>query len=394
MMNNMLMVAKDSLADFCKLHQTMQAGASMLPANYAGRADMLTTRRQKLAIIPITGMIGKESFMEYYGGTSLDLLTSRLVTAANDGEVSHILMPVHSPGGYTTAVEQTASLIRDITATKPVIALVQGNCCSAAYWLASAASAIYTDGQSARVGSIGVYASFFDLSKYLAENGITAHEFTTGKYKALGSPYHAPSEDEKTKIQEGVDTLFTFFVNSVSKYRNISKDTVLKSADGQVFFAKDAAERKLTDGQLTLNEVIAMTEAENKVVAQAAQLEALTKSNEEMKARLEKTEAVLTAKAKAEEEAATKQFAIKAETLYQTHMGRAPTDAEKAAYVASSPEIRTSLEGALEAITKARDEQASSLGLDQDVASTGTNPSASISESGLLLQALARVQGR
>jgi signal peptide peptidase SppA len=283
-------------------------------------------------------------------------------------------------------VEQTAALIRKVAQTKPVIAHTNSIIASAAYWLASAANKIYTDGETALVGSIGVYANIVDFSKSLANNGIEVHEFATGRYKALGSAYHAPDADEKQKMQEYIDTLFSFFVDNVTTYRSIPKDTVLKSADGQVFFAADAATRSLTDGQLSLMEITTMDGSNQQANSMAAMQEALAKANAEIAA-LQAREA---ARDRQDEEARAAAARETCNAAYQQHLGREATPKELAAYAAGDDNMREVMITTLQAVASHRQALGANLG-NEKATGAGVSPevSAEEREATLLLAALA-----
>lgn len=379
-------IIPEAAAEFAVFHQRVQAGAN-IPANYAGRPELLPLfAQQSVAIVPIRGMIGKELSMEYYGGTSLDLLMARLNTLVADPKVSHIILDINSPGGYVTGVENAARAIYELAQKKPIIAYTSTLCASAAYWIASACSAIYTEGETTRVGSLGVYAATAHYTKMLEKAGIDVHEFTTGKYKALGSPYHTPSDDEKAKLQDMVDTLFTVFIDNVAEFRDVPKDTLLKSADGQVFFSTDAAARQLTDGAKTVKEILMTTEQEQKAKAEA---EAAVKRAAELEAANKLLQDQL--KAATDKEAAQAKAAAEAECdgLYKAHLGRDATAEEKATYAASSADVRAMLKGTLEAASKQREALGSKLTGEQAPGPQGKQElSAESKEANLIVAAL------
>ena len=71
--------------------------------------------------------------------------------------------------------------------------------CSAAYWVASQARAIYAT-PSARVGSIGVVQAVIDNTAALDEAGIKVEVFAVGKYKAMGAPGTPLTDDQRELI--------------------------------------------------------------------------------------------------------------------------------------------------------------------------------------------------
>jgi signal peptide peptidase SppA len=312
-------------------------------------------------ILNITGYIHKDPEIEYFGGTSLDLLTKRLNNAANDNSVSQIILNINSPGGSAEGVEVTANLIRSIRAKKPVIAYTDSKIASAAYWLASAASKIYTNGESARVGSIGVATSVINMLSMYEKMGIKVENFSTGKYKLLGSPTEPLTDDGRAKIQASIDTIFSVFTNFIADSRNIPKDTLLKSADGQVFFAKDAEQRGLTDGFLTFQEILMSAEKDAEILKLKQEIQAAMANSAAFEAKIAEQAKIITdkeaeAKVKADEVKAKEDEATKASCneMYVKAMGRDATEEEKAEFVAASVGMRKTLQTSLETLASSR----------------------------------------
>ena len=119
-----------------------------------------TTIRDGVAVIPIHGIITPrhDLFTLLMGGTSLELLAKEIQTALDNNDVHAILLDIDSPGGVAVGPSEMADIIRKATQKKPIWAYVGRNCCSAAYWLASATTNIVAQ-KTALLGSIGVVSS-------------------------------------------------------------------------------------------------------------------------------------------------------------------------------------------------------------------------------------------
>ena len=100
--------------------------------------------RDGVAIIPVAGPIFRQAnlFTEFSGATALSDVAANLAAARADSRVRGILLEIDSPGGDVTGLSEAADMIAQLAGEKPVIAYVEGSAHSAAYWLASAASAI------------------------------------------------------------------------------------------------------------------------------------------------------------------------------------------------------------------------------------------------------------
>ena len=112
------------------------------------------------AIIGINGpLLSTTTFLsKWMGYVSYPDIRSWMMQAATDPEVEDILMMIGSPGGSVFGITDGTEAIKKVNAVKPVYAYTNKNCCSGAYWLASAASEIMASPES-ETGSIGVIVS-------------------------------------------------------------------------------------------------------------------------------------------------------------------------------------------------------------------------------------------
>lgn len=204
-----------------------------------------------VAVVPINGVTAKRMnlFAEISGGASTELIGRDLRAALNDPTVKSIMLHIDSPGGTVDGTQTLAQLVESIGQQKPVVAFADGMMASAAYWIGSAASAVYVSSETTQVGSIGVVATHTDVSGAQAQQGVKTTEISAGKYKRIASQYGPLTDEGKAAIQEQVDTLYTIFVNDVARHRSASAEAVLEHmADGRVFLGAEAVQRGLVDG--------------------------------------------------------------------------------------------------------------------------------------------------
>jgi type IV secretory pathway TrbL component len=129
---------------------------------------------------------------------------------------------------------------------------------SAAYWIGSAAHAIYASSDTTQVGSIGVVAAHVDVSKAYDMAGVKVTEITAGTYKRIASNYSPLTQDGRASIQDSVDQIYSVFLNEVAKHRGASGSDVVhdRMADGRIFMGQKAIDAGLVDGISTLSTVI------------------------------------------------------------------------------------------------------------------------------------------
>ncbi len=216
-----------------------------------------------VAVINISGVLTKTfSFFSWlFGGSSMQQIGDIFRAAISDPQVQSVLLVIDSPGGTVDGTQELADLIYSGKAQKQVVAYSDGMIASAAYWIGSAADAIYISGDTVEVGSIGVVATHIDSSKFDEMIGDKYTEITAGKYKRIASA-HSPLTDEGRRyIQDQVDHIYTAFVGDVARNRNISIEQALSMADGKIFIGKQAVEVGLVDGVATFDQLINMMAA-------------------------------------------------------------------------------------------------------------------------------------
>jgi signal peptide peptidase SppA len=213
-----------------------------------------------VAILPIDGVIAKRMnmFTQISGGTSTQLAAQALQQAINDPAVHSIVLSIDSPGGTVDGTQALANaVLKARDSGKAIVTLGDGCMCSAAYWIGSAAQAVYIADSTTQVGSIGVVASHIDVSGAQASQGVKTTEISAGKYKRIASQYGPLTKDGRQSIQDNLDYTYSLFVNAVAKNRNVSGATVLANmADGRVFTGKQAIDAGLVDGIETLDSLI------------------------------------------------------------------------------------------------------------------------------------------
>lgn len=239
--------------------------------------DIRGNRTEKrVAIIPVVGIVGKRFNMVgdiSTKGVSTDIIKQQISMALNDSEIDAMVLDMDSPGGTIAGTKELSDYIHSVRGKKPIIAHANELCCSAAYWIASAADKVFAS-ETARVGNVGVYTVHFDFSKADEQKGVKRTFIYAGKYKTLGNDAEPLAGESKAILQKDVDLIFTKFVDSVAKNRNIDKEIVTK--DAKALFAEEALDRGLIDRIATLEE--AVNYAANMVVDQdeIKQIEAMS----------------------------------------------------------------------------------------------------------------------
>jgi signal peptide peptidase SppA len=201
------------------------------------------------AIISINGPLTKNaSFFSFlFGGMSYSEVSDQIKAALADDRARAIMLAIDSPGGVISGVEAVSDLVYNARSEKPIIAYSDGMMASAAYWIGSAAEVLFAE-KTAIVGSIGVLRIHVDYSEMEKKAGIKTTYLTAGKYKALGNDSEPLSDEAKDVFQAELDYVYSIFVDSVARNRDVGSDVVLADmADGRIFFGNQALDAGLID---------------------------------------------------------------------------------------------------------------------------------------------------
>ena len=172
----------------------------------------------------------------YHNGADSVRIANLIQAAANAPEIERLVLLINSPGGMVIGTPEMGSALRDFNSTgKQSIAFADTLMASAAYWVGSQASEVYST-ESALVGSIGVIRPHIDASAAHEKEGLKVEIFRGGKHKVAGAMGTAMTDEQRQHIQEGVDACHEDFKSTVNNYRNIPNE----SMQGQVFYGKDA----------------------------------------------------------------------------------------------------------------------------------------------------------
>ena len=208
-----------------------------------GKGRLISTASDKIAVIYAQGEIiygkGNEDFI------GQDLIIKALKKARNTASVKAIVLRVNSPGGSALASEL---IWRELELTKEKLPLVvsMGNlAASGGYYLACNADRIFAE-PTTITGSIGVFGVIPNFSKLANTIGINAEQVSTNK-GANYSVFEPMTNEFRVVTTEGVEAVYTTFLERVSKGRNMTVEAVDSIAQGRVWSGVDALDNGLVD---------------------------------------------------------------------------------------------------------------------------------------------------
>ncbi len=217
-----------------------------------GKGRIIETASDKIAVIYAQGEIIYGKGDEESIGQ--ELIINALREARKSNSVKAIVLRVNSPGG----VALTSELIwREIEITKkelPIVVSMGDMATSGGYYIACNANKIIAE-PTTITGSIGVFGVIPNISK-LAENiGINAEQVSTNK-GADYSLFEPMTNEFRTVTQEGVEFVYTTFLDRVAAGRNMTVAEVDEIAQGRVWSGAEAKKIGLVDELGGLKEAV------------------------------------------------------------------------------------------------------------------------------------------
>ncbi len=178
------------------------------------------------------------------GGDSLGRLLNE---AAEDSDVSAIVLRVDSPGGGTFASELIRRKVLEARASgKPVVVSMSSIATSGGYWIASAADEIWAM-PTTLTGSIGVFLAVPTYESLLERAGIASDGVGTTELAGAFRGDRALPERVSETYQAAVDHYHNIFVDIITEGRSLPREQVSELANGSVLLGQDALELGLVD---------------------------------------------------------------------------------------------------------------------------------------------------
>lgn len=227
--------------------------------------------RNGTAIIPIQGsLVHKAGYLDAASGlTSYESLRKSFDLAIEDDAVQKIIFDVDSPGGEVSGCFDLADHIFQSRGKKPMTAMVDESCYSAAYALASAADRIVVP-RTGGAGSVGVILVHCSQSNFNEKAGLTVTHIFAGAHKADFSPHRQLSDEAKTRLQGMVDDSYELFVKTVARNRRMSVEAVKKTEAG-IFTGSKAVAAGLADEVAAIDKFLSGSTSTGTPVRMAAE---------------------------------------------------------------------------------------------------------------------------
>ena len=211
-----------------------------------------------VAVIPIYGILAPRMSMmtEMSGGTSVDQIREQMEEALADQSIAAVIGEFDSPGGSVEGIDELATWIRQQRGQKPMVAVVNTMCCSAAYYLAAQFDEIVAS-QSSITGSIGIFTEQVEYSKANEMDGTTVSIIRAPDAKHDVNDSEPLTDAGRAHLQMLIDDYYGQFVTAVAKGRGVAPQAVRDGyGEGREWTAVRAKALGLVDRVATLDSTV------------------------------------------------------------------------------------------------------------------------------------------
>jgi protease-4 len=229
------------------------ASISALASNYEYRKG----KDGNIAVVYAVGEIDGGS-----GGIQSDEIIETVEKLMKDDDVKGMVLRVNSPGGSAFGSEQIWEVLERFKKTGRPLAVSMGDyAASGGYYISCGADRIFADSVTI-TGSIGVFG-MIPCMEELVQNkiGVNVSVVKTNANAEMGATSGILSKKftpmQQAAMQNYVNQTYDLFTKRCADGRNMPQDSIKKIAEGRVWDAKSAMERKLIDAYGSLDDAIA-----------------------------------------------------------------------------------------------------------------------------------------
>ena len=194
------------------------------------------------AVIEIKGEIASG------GDASAETVVAAMRTAFEDNGAQAVVLLINSPGGSPVQAGIINDEIKRLKAKhkKPIYAVVEESCASAAYYIAAATDRIFVD-KASIVGSIGVLMDGFGFTGLMEKLGVERRLMTAGENKGFLDPFSPQTEKHRAFAQSMLDQIHKQFIDVVKAGRGKRLKETPELFTGLFWTGQQAVEMGLAD---------------------------------------------------------------------------------------------------------------------------------------------------
>jgi protease-4 len=200
------------------------------------------------ATTPHTAVVEIKGEIAAGADASAEFVNAALRAAFEDEGAKAVVLLINSPGGSPVQ----AGIINDEVIRlkakykKPVYAVVEETCASAAYYIAVSADRIFVD-KASIVGSIGVLMDGFGFTGLMDKLGVERRLLTAGENKGFLDPFSPQTEKQRAFAQAMLNQIHEQFIAVVKAGRGDRLKETPEMFSGLFWTGQQALELGLAD---------------------------------------------------------------------------------------------------------------------------------------------------
>ena len=197
---------------------------------------------------PHTAVVNVKGEIASGADASAEFVVASMRSAFEDEGSQAVVLLINSPGGSPVQ----AGIINDEIVrlkqkhNKPLYAVVEETCASAAYYIAAAADDIYVD-KASIVGSIGVLMDGFGFTGTMEKLGVERRLLIAGENKGFLDPFSPQSDKQRQFAQSMLDQIHQQFIAVVKEGRGDRLKSTDETFSGLFWTGQQAIDLGLAD---------------------------------------------------------------------------------------------------------------------------------------------------
>ena len=197
---------------------------------------------------PHTAVVEIRGEISAGGDASADLVVGAMRAAFEDTGAQAVVLLINSPGGSPVQAGIINDEIIRLKAKhkKPVYAVVEETCASAAYYIAAGTDKIFVD-KASIVGAIGVLMDGFGFTGLMDKLGIERRLMTAGENKGFLDPFSPQTDKQRAYAQTMLDQIHKQFIDVVKAGRGKRLKETPEMFSGLFWSGQQAIELGLAD---------------------------------------------------------------------------------------------------------------------------------------------------
>lgn len=202
------------------------------------------------AVVEIKGEIASGT------DASAEFVNAAMRAAFEDDGAKAVVLLLNSPGGSPVQAGMINDEIKRLKEKhqKPVYAVVEESCASAAYYIAVAADQIFVN-KASIVGSIGVLVDGFGFTGLMDKLGVERRLLTAGENKGFLDPFSPQTEQHRQYAQAMLNQIHQQFIEVVRKGRGKRLKETPELFSGLFWSGQQSIELGLADQYGSLDSV-------------------------------------------------------------------------------------------------------------------------------------------